>query len=80
MFLSFFLLKDRKVFEETVTSELSKKIGANPEEVQKAIKQLEPLLKEQLTQQIETEILANRREILDKTLAEVEEQNKYTPY
>lgn len=80
MLRSFFSLQNREVSEKTATRELSKKIGANPEEVQKAIKQLEPHLEEQLTQQIEAQILINRRDTLDKTLAEAEEQSKYTPY
>ena len=67
-------------FADKVTQDLSKKINAKEPEVRQAIKELEPTWEQTLTEQIEAKVLANRRELLDKTLAETEEQQKLTPY
>ncbi len=74
------LFAKNEKFVNATTQQLARKINADPKEVKVAIEQLQPVWEKQLTEQVEAQVLANRRNMLDKTLADSEEQHKHTLY
>lgn len=67
-------------FADNLTKDLSSKINADEREVKKALEELGPTWETYLTEQVEAKVLENRRKMLDETLEQAEEQQKYRPY